>query len=167
MASFTKIFNPCKISRGRVNRNVYVTVSYEDGRLSLSGVAGPRVGGGCVMAGQIQEALSEGIPNKGWDIDSVNCLQYIWKRWHLNDMRAGSPKQEEYLRELERRGESLDYAKACEALKDAGIYEDEDCIHEGRPYRYGSGWLKEEIPAWVLDWLKKRPETKKKPAWTC
>lgn len=162
---FTKILNPCKVACGRVNRNAFVEVSYEDGKLSLHGVVGPRKDGGCAMAGQIQEVLSEGFPNKGWTVDDLCCLQHVWERWHLNDLRAGSPKQEAYLRELEERGMEMNYAKACEVLKEAGIYEDEDCIRDGKPYRYGTAWLKEEIPAWVLDWLQKRPESPVKPAW--
>lgn len=40
----------------------------------------------------------------------------------------------------------------------------------GRPcevcgYRYGSAWLKEEVPAEVLAFLESLPETDKTPAW--
>lgn len=165
MADFVKILNPGKLPCGRVNRKFYVSVSCKNGDLSISGVVDPRKNGSCAIAGQIHEELSKVIPSIGWTIDLLSCLQSIWERWHLNGLRAGSPKQEAYLRELEANGIQIDYETACDALKKAGIYEDEDCIRNGRPYRYGSAWLKEEVPAWVLDWLQSLPEAKTQPAW--
>jgi hypothetical protein len=32
-------------------------------------------------------------------------------------------------------------------------------------YKYGSAWLREEVPADVLEWLRELPHTDKKPAW--
>ena len=49
----------------------------------------------------------------------------IEKRWHLNELRAGTRKQEEVMRGIE-----CDYSKACEVLKLAGK-------HIDRGYVYG------------------------------
>ena len=40
----------------------------------------------------------------------------------------------------------------------------------GRPcpicgYKYGHGWIKEEVPKEIIEWLFNLPETKRKPAW--
>jgi hypothetical protein len=32
-------------------------------------------------------------------------------------------------------------------------------------YRYGNGWLYEEVPEEVLQWLQNLPDTDQKPAW--
>jgi hypothetical protein len=32
-------------------------------------------------------------------------------------------------------------------------------------YKYGSEWLKEEVPAAVIDWLRALPDTDREPAW--
>lgn len=71
-------------------------------------------------------------------------MMEIWKRYHLNDMRAGTPKQEDYLREKELQGwEYKSYKNACETLKAAGLYEDNG-------YKYGHAWNYEEIPEEII-----------------
>jgi hypothetical protein len=76
----------------------------------------------------------------------------IWRRWHLNHMKAGSPAQAAHLRTLGewtygRDGFNSHYDWACEKLKEVGLLEDASYLHNGKPYRYGSAWLKEELPA--------------------
>lgn len=166
MADFTKIVNPGKVACGKLNRQLFAEICYRDGRLSIHGVIGPKSNGDAFgAAGQIQEELGRVAPAKGWDEEMVKKFQTVWNRWHLNDLNAGTPKQEAFLRGLEDRNGGIGYEKAVEALKEAGIYEDADFIHEGRPYRYGSSWLKEEVPADVLEWLQSLPESAVKPAW--
>ena len=36
------------------------------------------------------------------------------------------------------------YDESCNYLKSLGLYE---VMHEGKPYKYGTGWLYEPIPA--------------------
>lgn len=166
MANFTKIVNPGKVACGKFNRQLFAEICYNDGRLSIHGVIGPKSNGNAFgAAGQIQEELGRVVPAKGWNEEMVKKFQTVWNRWHLNDLNAGTPKQESFLRELEDRNGGIGYEKAVEALKKAGIYEDADFIHEGKPYRYGSAWLKEEVPAEVLEWLQSLPESAVKPAW--
>lgn len=166
MANFTKIVNPGKVACGKINRQLFAEISFADGRLSIYGVIGPKSNGDSFGAfGQIQEELGRVVPAKGWDEEMVKKFQTIWNRWHLNDLNAGTPKQEAFLRGLEDGNGGLGYEKAVEALKEAGIYEDEDYIWNGKPYRYGSAWLKEEVPADVVEWLQELPESAVKPAW--
>ena len=69
-------------------------------------------------------------------------IKELWHKYHLNDMHAGTPEQEESLKK-ENLLSANDFEKACEYLKSIGLYEVE---YEGKPYRYGSGWLHFPIP---------------------
>jgi hypothetical protein len=71
----------------------------------------------------------------------------IWKRWHLNDTRAGSQKQEEFLREYPISGTKDRYDLACSALDKAGLL-----IDNG--YKYGSAWIHEQLPSEVISEIK-------------
>lgn len=75
----------------------------------------------------------------------------FWKKYHLNDMHAGTVAQEAAIKEWENKGNKDDYAAACEYLKSVGLYEVEN---EGKPYKYGEGWLYREIPQKDLEEIK-------------
>lgn len=76
-----------------------------------------------------------------------------WKLYHLNNMKAGNKAQEEALKEF-RSNNRYDYTSACNFLKEKGLYETPlgkrkvygQNIGENDLYRYGSGWVIEEIP---------------------
>jgi hypothetical protein len=88
--------------------------------------------------GQIHDEVKEIIPAR---------LYEIWKRWHLNDMRAGTFVQEEILRQAKVSGiEFNDYDDACNYLERFDALLDEG-------YKYGSKWLKEELPQQVIDYI--------------
>ena len=78
-------------------------------------------------------------------------IREVWRRWHLNACRAGSPAQMEALREQFPKNTG-NYDLHIAHLKDLGIYEDPAL--DG--YKYGSKWLREELPdaivAQVLSW---------------
>lgn len=84
-----KIVHPCKceIYNG-TKEKAFVKIEYsDDGKLSISGVIGPRSNGNCRgSAGQCCEAVRAGIPVKGWTDEMLQKLCDIWERWHLNDM---------------------------------------------------------------------------------
>ena len=71
-------------------------------------------------------------------------------------------EQEEFVRQLRLSGWKYDYTEACEKLKEANLYEVD---HNGERYKYGHGWIFEEVPSDVLDFLESLPETKINPAW--
>jgi len=76
----------------------------------------------------------------------------LWREWHLNDMNAGSPAQEAWLKAnpVTAAYPESHYDKASAALASAGLNPDPDYLHNGKPYRYGSAWLKRDIPADVV-----------------
>jgi len=99
--------------------------------------------------------------SKGTDyIRCGQCLDYLyqffendskfkkvyewWKKWHLNDMHAGTEKQEQALEDAGVRG---DYTKECDYLESIGLLVDNG-------YKFGTAWLKREIPAEILNEMK-------------
>ena len=84
----------------------------------------------------------------------VFCQIYdFWKKYHLNCMHAGTPEQEKAVKEWEAEGNQYDYNAACEMLKKRGLYEVPlNCRligtrnADGMPYKYGHGWVIEDIP---------------------
>lgn len=73
----------------------------------------------------------------------------IWKEYHLNDMHAGTIRQEAELKKHVFPNNSVSYYEwACEILKAANIYE---VIYEGKPYRYGQAWLFRPIPDEIIE----------------
>ena len=87
----------------------------------------------------------------------------IWDKWHLNDMRAGTPAQTEYLDTIKSEFPGYPtshYEWACNQLAEVGLNPDPET-----DYRYGSAWLREEVPQDVIDWLFSLPNTDRQPAW--
>jgi hypothetical protein len=77
----------------------------------------------------------------------------IWRDWHLNDMTAGSPAQEAWLKAnpVSAVYPESHFTKAREALARAGLNPDPSYMHNReQPYSYGSAWLKRDIPADVV-----------------
>jgi hypothetical protein len=126
---------------GRKNCRVTVEVSLEDGRLSI--------------CGSIWNPRETDIYSGGQNIDEIAKLlrgnariqriKAVWERWHLNDLRAGTPAQMAYLREhpVNAVYPESHYKKASKVLTDAGLNPDGG-------YKYGFAWLKEELPADVV-----------------
>ena len=101
----------------------------------------------CEMGGQCLEEILEEVPDMK-DNALYNRIVGLWKRNHLNDMNAGTPKQEaEVKRWLGEEHRRYDYGEVCEHLKSVGLYEDNG-------YKYGSSWLYREISAEDLASIK-------------
>lgn len=145
--------------------DVFVDVVFNGERLSITGVIGPKSNGDCRgSAGQITNSLREIIVfAAGWDRESVTKLAEIWDRWHLNDMRAGSPAQRAWLDENFEG--HRDYVAVSAALAEAGLNPDPSFEYNGAPYKYGHAWLSEEVPADVLDWLSGRQPAARVSPW--
>lgn len=148
--------------------NIFATIKLDDGKLSISGVEGPRANGDCAGGcGQIDMYLREPggldgfIPAPSWTLEAMRRFLDLWERWHLNDMRAGSPSQSDWLRvnPLEAVYPENHYDKTCEALAAAGLNPD------ASGYKYGSAWLREEVPADVIAELEALPEADKINPW--
>lgn len=149
--------------------SLFCKITYKDGRLSISGVEGPLSSGNCRgSCGQIDmHPWNIKKYAKGWTPSLVKELRKVWATWHLNDMKAGSPAQEAFLaaNPVSSTYPESHYDKACEALKAAGLLEDASYIHEGKPYKYGTAWLRAGVPGEVLTFLESLPEADKQPAW--
>jgi hypothetical protein len=151
------------------NMNVFCKIEYKDGKLSISGVEGPMRNGDCKgSCGQIDMHLRseqhkiQHAPH--WDAAKTAEFFAIWKRWHLNDLKAGSPVQEEWLRNNPMPKEEYAYPKshyevASQKLADAGLNPDQD------GYMYGHAWKTEQVPLHVLEFLESLPDTDVQPAW--
>lgn len=131
--------------------DVWVTIEWDGARLAFQGAFGPKSNGNAKgSCGQIVDDLQKQAPYLKSLLrpGQIQQIAKLWKRWHLNDMRAGSPKQMELLRTLRAQPDWLaSYERDCTALADAGLLVDDG-------YRYGSEWLIEEVPAEVIDELR-------------
>lgn len=152
--NFTKIIRPCKTPYGWT----FCKISFIYGSLSIVGVEGPTKGGECKGAcGQIAmhdwDITEFG---KGWSSETITKFRGIWNMWHLNDMTPGTPRQMDYLRTIP--GGIPNYSTACKILEQADLLVDDG-------YKYGSKWLREEVPEDVIEWLMALPDSPTKPAW--
>ena len=95
--------------------------------------------------GQCYDTIAEFFPHN----KKVKRIIEVWKKYHLNDMKAGTPKQEAFIEQWRKENNVTGWAyeEICEALKAAGIYEDNE-------YKYGSSWLFEEIPVNIIEEIK-------------
>lgn len=125
-------------------RRFYIDITLANDVLTLSGKWH-----GC---GQIANDLSDDslIPADGFEYSDILKIQSIWKRWHLNNVRAGTPKQEAFIREWRLSNKYSSYDEACKALNEADLL-----IDNG--YRYGTSWLKEKVPTEVIKYLFSLP----------
>ena len=84
----------------------------------------------------------------------------IWKKWHLNGMKAGTPEQEAKVAEWLEAGNNYDFDDVVRMLMDCGLYEVEytgkSCgrMYDHEPYRYGSGWIVADLPEDVIEFIK-------------
>lgn len=154
--------------------SVFAHVQYRNGRLSITGVEGPLPSGNCAgSAGQIDmdydtaEARADLTPAPGWTAELIDRFFDVWDRWHLNDMRAGSPRQRAWLAEHPVKSvyPQSHYVEAGERLARVGLNPDTEYLHDGKPYTYGSAWLSEDVPQDVIDFLAALPDADRKPAW--
>ena len=112
-----------------------------------------------LCGGQCLDTINDNCP----DIKANPIWQKIyrlWKLYHLNDLHAGTIEQEEALDKWwasSKDNIDRDYHKDCEYLKSIGLYEVD---YNGKPYRYGTAWLKRDIPEEDLNQIKELLETR-------
>lgn len=116
--------------------------------LSISGYAQERTTSDYSYCGQIYDEVLKEINNlKRVEKSKIKRIIEIWKQYHLNDLKAGTIKQENYIKELKNNGFKYDYSKALEELRKINLD-----IDNG--YKYGSSWLAEVIPDNILIEIK-------------
>lgn len=161
------------LRQGARRSSVYVKISYGPvlhhpgvNRLSFTGVEGPRANGdadgSCGQIDMEAQRIVDGIePAEGWDAARIRRVFTVWGRWHLNDCRAGSPRQMDWLREHPVCVKYPDsyYEEACRRLAAVGLHPDERHLDaDGDPYRYGTAWLYEEVPPGILNEIRGWPD---------
>ena len=106
-----------------------------------------------IMGGQINEEIREWLKKdrfKELYISKKKLLKIldIWDRWHLNDLHAGTKKQEEAVKEWRKKNKisGWAYEREVKYLKSIGLYED-------RGYKYGKEWLYEPLPNEVIKFI--------------
>ena len=83
-----------KWERGRW-ASVFCKIEFKDGKLSIHGVVGPLPSGNALGGcGQIIDAAAN-IDRlaDGWTPAKLSKFIEVWRRWHLNNMRAGCEHQ--------------------------------------------------------------------------
>ena len=151
----SKVFKFDKVaytSSRRVNSpEVEMRLNYKDGDmnkpvLSICGDLWNARHTDIVMGGQCLDYLNEFSSLKHNTL--FKRLYRLWKLHHLNDMHAGTVKQEQALNEAKKSGVKIcSYDDSCKYLDSVGLLDDDG-------YRYGSKWLYREIPEDDLNEIK-------------
>ena len=154
--------------------NVFVTITYDTGRLSITGVVGPKSNGDAFgSCGQIADTLTDSTFRPAKNVDTVR-LSDVWDRWHLNDMRAGCEHQRadgwdtrpidpaKPLRSYGKhfpgqRQESWNMLTWVRADEHPDGLLSRPCPTCG--YKYGTAWLREDVPSDVLTFLANLPDS--------
>ena len=129
---------------GKKDNLVTISIKYKNGCFSASGNIWNRLGTDLLSCGQNLDEIkkySSQLKNK----NTFYKIYNVWKSYHLNDMTAGSPKQMDFIKTHYKN--TYDYDLVCDELAKNDLLVDKSYIHEGKPYRYGSAWLKTEIPS--------------------
>jgi hypothetical protein len=198
---------------------MWVEIKWKDGKLSITGVHGPKRNGDCSgSAGQCSDVLLASKDPKH------HKLKEVWDKWHLNDMNAACEHQEAnwdfsqkittYKHQLKNevitnkdrvKNEALKELKVGETVKlteeerellnlefwvenSREVYKPEfyflkesktEKAHHvslekggllGKPcevcgYKYGTAWLKKEVPEDVIEFLKTFEDHSDKYPW--
>ena len=139
------------LNNGRKNCLIEVEINFNGKRFSASGNIWNHLKSDCYSCGQNLDEIKKLIPNN----KLFNKIYLIWKKYHLNDFTAGSPKQEEYLKSIISE-DSIDYSYElkCEKLKEVNLLHDKSYLYKNKPYQYGTAWLTTSIPEEVKKEIK-------------
>ena len=147
--TFKKLFDFGKIDyygNGRRTCLVEIEVELKDGCFSASGSVWNNLKTDIVMGGQCLDSLKDYL---AYD-HTFKTIYRIWKLYHLNDMQPGSPQQMAYLNTLTRPEYEEFYTWECSKLAEVDLLIDNSYLVEGKPYKYGTRWLKAELPQSVI-----------------
>lgn len=168
-----KIINPVMCDVGTLRRaRGFCKIDFKDGRLSITGVVGPRKNGNAYCFGQCLVDIRNGEPTKRWTKEMVEKFCSIWKEWHLNDMCPECEHQRALGWPELAREKVVIQKHGKETTEERGFirFEEDDRGILCKPcpvcgYKYGTQWKKKEAPQDVIDFLMSLPETKVQPAW--
>ena len=101
------------------------------------------------ICGDIWNAKHTDLCNCGQNLDTIReyihsnefeKVYRLWKLYHLNDMHAGTPKQEKALKDAGLTRYATTYKECCDYLESIGLFDDGGI-------KFGYRWNYEEIPA--------------------
>lgn len=141
--------------------DLFITITLTPSQLCITGVIDPKANGDSHgPSGQLllDGHLSLETLYPGWTPEMVGRLFQIWDEYHLNNMQAGSPAQMAVVNSLPR---NTAYEGQVKALAEAGLLIDQSYLHNGKPYRYGTAWLRIEVPEDVMKFIETLPAAKK------
>lgn len=110
--------------------SIFAKIEIDKGNLSISGVHGPKSNGDAYgSCGQIDMSfkecdkrghmsLADITPAPGWDAATIAQFFAVWRRWHLNDMRANCEHQVGPEWDTSREVEVIHYGLTSEAYQD-------------------------------------------------
>lgn len=166
MKDFIKVL---RLGKQREVGMTFCRVEYKGGVLSITGVEWPLVDGNCRgAAGQIVMHTWDFVEYApGFDAATIERFRRAWEDWHLNNTQAGSPRQMAWIKAnpIPVKHPQSHYEVYRDALSEAGLNPDMEYLHQGEPYKYGSAWLRVEVPEEVLQFLYDLPDTDIQPAW--
>ena len=133
-----RTFNFGKIDyygRGRKINSVEVRVELSDkGVFTASANIWNSKQTDCVCGGQCLDEVAKYVKS-----DKFKKIYRLWKLYHLNDMHAGTEKQEEALKAAGLESWANNYSDCCDYLESINLLVDNG-------YKFGTGWLKRDIP---------------------
>lgn len=135
-----KTFNFGKIAyngKRKIN-TVTVTVEFESGVFHAMGSIYNMTHTNVFRGGQCLDTIAEYIHTP-----LFKKIYRLWKLYHNNDLHAGTMEQENAILAKFGNRNASNYKEHCDYLKSIGLYEVD---YKGKPYKYGHGWLKHEIP---------------------
>ena len=115
----------------------------DDGKFSVCGGVWNSRGTDYIMCGQCLDELYPHLKNNS----KFKQVYEWWKKWHLNDMHAGTEKQEQALEDAGMTNWANEYSKCCDYLESIGLLYDNG-------YKFGTGWLKREIPTEIQEQMR-------------
>lgn len=119
-------------------RKLCVEVELKEGNVFTACCAGPAIyWGQCLDRAQKELNIKNPVMTE---------IVRLWRRWHCNDLHAGTPCQENLVKEYTKT-HRYDYTDVCKFLEENNLLYDNG-------YKYGSAWLKEEIPQEDLEKIK-------------
>lgn len=144
---------------GKKNCEVTAELKYENGNFSASANLWYATHANILMGGQCFDSLASEFPEL-LENEVFAEVVSLWKEYHLNYMHAGTKAQEYALKDAVKNGilpgyGANYYKESCDYLDSLGLLYDRDHLVEKTdkagttekvPYKYGSGWIKEEIP---------------------
>jgi len=120
----------------------FVSLKEVEGAMIFSACGSYHSGNNWLQTGQCLDSIKKDLLSGDLKLDEkidrkdVLDLVEIWKKYHLNDLMAGTKKQMEITK-------GKKYDEACKELIKQNLIND-------MGYKYGSGWLLEQIPSNVI-----------------